>query len=67
MPDAIRDRLETWLADALADADRRGLSDLKPLLLALADSTAALRSADWNDGGDPPSPRCGGVGPAQQR
>lgn len=37
---------EAWLQAALADADRRGLPDLKPLLETLAKSTAALRKAD---------------------
>ena len=38
--------VESWLAAALADADRRGLAALKPLLETLARSTAALREAD---------------------
>jgi hypothetical protein len=37
--------VESWLASALADADRRGLAELKPLLETLARSTAALRRA----------------------
>ncbi|MCA1559420.1 MAG: hypothetical protein LC804_03800 [Acidobacteria bacterium] len=36
----------TWLEAACADADRRGLGELKPLLEALARSTVALRTAD---------------------
>ncbi len=39
-----------WLADAIADAERRGLPQLKPLLEGLAQATAALRDADWNEG-----------------
>ena len=35
-----------WLAAACADAERRGLPELKPLLETLARSTAALRAAD---------------------
>ena len=35
-----------WLAAACADADKRGLSELKPLLESLARSTTALRRAD---------------------
>jgi hypothetical protein len=35
-----------WLAAASADADRRGLTGLKPLLESLARSTAALREED---------------------
>ena len=37
--------VESWLASASADADRRGLPGLKPLLETLARSTAALRQA----------------------
>ena len=39
-------RIEDWLQAARADADRRGLPELKPLLEALARSTASLRRAD---------------------
>ena len=35
-----------WLTDACADADARGLPELKPLLETLARSTQALRDAD---------------------
>jgi hypothetical protein len=38
--------VESWLAAALADVERRGLTALKPLLETLARSTAALRAAD---------------------
>ena len=38
--------VETWLAAAVADADKRGLPELKPLLETLAKSTAALRRAE---------------------
>ena len=41
-----------WLAAAEADADQRGLPELKPLLRGLADATAALRAAAWNDRAD---------------
>ena len=40
--------VKTWLDSAIQDAERRGLPALKPLLEALARSTAALRTADWN-------------------
>lgn len=40
--------VDTWLAAALADADRRGLPDVKPLLEGLARATRALRAADFN-------------------
>ncbi|MGH9307752.1 MAG: hypothetical protein ACRD1U_00165 [Vicinamibacterales bacterium] len=38
--------IDSWLAAALADARRRGLPELAPLLETLARSTAALRKAD---------------------
>lgn len=38
-----------WLAMATADAERRGLPDLVPVLNGLAQATEALRAADWND------------------
>ena len=41
-------RVQDWLASAEADADRRDLPELKPILGLLARSTAALRAADWN-------------------
>ncbi len=41
--------VETWLEAALADAERRGLPGLKPLLTGLARSTRVLRDADWNE------------------
>ena len=40
--------IESWLQAAIADAERRGLPDLKPLLEALARATKLLRNADWN-------------------
>jgi hypothetical protein len=43
--------LDAWLQAALADADRRGLPDLEPLLEMLARATKTLRDADFN--GDP--------------
>ena len=39
-------RIEDWLIAACADAERRGLPELKPLLESLARSTASLRAAD---------------------
>jgi hypothetical protein len=44
--------VETWLEWALADADRRNLPELKPLLESLAGAMRALRSADFNDRAD---------------
>jgi hypothetical protein len=40
--------IKTWLEVAAQDAERRNLPGLRPLLEALARSTSALRSADWN-------------------
>jgi hypothetical protein len=40
--------VEDWLASSCADADRRGLPELKPLLAALANATRALRAVDWD-------------------
>jgi hypothetical protein len=39
-------RIDVWLAQAIADAEQRGLAELKPLLETLARSTAALRAAE---------------------
>jgi hypothetical protein len=47
--DGIRTAVAAWLRTAVADAERRGLPELKPLLQGLAESTIALRKADWND------------------
>jgi hypothetical protein len=40
--------LDAWLEAAIADAERRGLPELKPILETLARATAALRAADFN-------------------
>ena len=41
--------IDAWLQAAVADAERRGLPELKPILEALARATTALRAADFND------------------
>jgi hypothetical protein len=41
--------IDVWLRAAIADAEKRGLPELKPLLEGLAQSTRALRLADFND------------------
>jgi hypothetical protein len=49
--------VESWLAGALADAERRGLPDLRPLLDTLARSAEALRRLDdelRQSGAEPP-------------
>jgi hypothetical protein len=38
--------VQSWLAAAIADAERRGLADLRPLLETLARSTEGLRRAE---------------------
>lgn len=38
-----------WLAEAKADAQKRGLAELLPMLDGLAQATERLRNADWND------------------
>ena len=42
----MSERVDAWLVAACADAERRGLPELKPLLEGLARSTEALRIAD---------------------
>ena len=39
--------VEDWLKAAVADAERRGLPELKPLLEGLAQATQLLRSAGF--------------------
>ena len=47
--EAIRPRdVREWAETAIADAERRGLPELRPLLESLAQSLAILRAADWN-------------------
>jgi hypothetical protein len=38
-------RVSAWLQSAIADAERRGLPELKPLLEGLAQSVTTLRTA----------------------
>ncbi len=55
--------IDAWLQAAIADAERRGLPALKPMLETLARATRALRSADFDDDAtgrrqsDPPQSR----------
>lgn len=58
-------RIDAWLAAACADAEQRGLSELKPLLASLARSTTALRIADaqLDDRRASPSPAADRVNP----
>ncbi len=41
--------LHQWLRSSFEDADRRGLSSLKPLLEGFFKGTEELRAADWGD------------------
>ena len=41
--------IDSWLKAAIADAERRGLAELKSALETLARATSALRAADFND------------------
>jgi hypothetical protein len=40
--------VKIWLDNAVQDAERRGVTALRPLLETLARATSALRDADWN-------------------
>ena len=51
--------IDAWLHAAVADAERRGLPDLKPLLETLARAAAELREADFNDDATGAGPRAG--------
>jgi hypothetical protein len=55
--------IEEWLAAACADAERRGLADLKPLLESLAEATRALRGAEWERVPPAPEPPGGEAAP----
>jgi hypothetical protein len=48
--------IDAWLTAATADAERRGLPELKPILETLARATKALRAADFNDHADGGAP-----------
>ena len=46
-----------WLAMAKANAEKRGLPELIPMLAGLAQATERLRAADWNDDPDKDKPK----------
>jgi hypothetical protein len=53
--------VKVWLENAINDAERRGLTGMRPMLEALARSTSALRTAEWNfdasgESATPPTP-----------
>jgi len=56
--------VDDWLKAAIADAERRGLTELRPLLETLAHATRVLRGADWNERptGTTPEDRPGDAG-----
>ena len=47
--DQLPHAIQAWLDAATADAARRGLPGLVPMLETLALATAALRRGSWND------------------
>jgi hypothetical protein len=49
--------IESWLQAAVADAERRGLPELKPLLETLARATGTLRASPLTDVTAAPSGR----------
>lgn len=51
--------IDALLAAAMADADRRGLPALKPLLEPMARATRTLRAGDWGDHADGLRPDAG--------
>ena len=46
--------LDSWKTWAIADAERRGLNGLTPILEGLASSTARLRATAWHRAPDSP-------------
>ena len=48
--------VESWLQAVIADARRRGLPELTPMLETLARATATLRASALNDHAGPSSP-----------
>ena len=42
-------QIDAWLEHALADVERRGLPEMKPLLEGLATATRLLRRAPFNE------------------
>jgi hypothetical protein len=54
-PASSTDPVGRWLTAAAADADRRGLPELKPLLESLAAAIRTLRSAQFGGSALPPT------------
>lgn len=62
--------IDTWKAWAIADAERRGLHALAPLLEGLAGATARLRATAWSEAPDlvsSPAPANGSEDPVDGR
>jgi len=59
--------IDAWLQAATADAERRGLPELKPILETLARATTALRAADFNDHAGASQSSAGSQPPADGR
>jgi hypothetical protein len=53
--------IDAWVEAAVADAERRGLPELRPLIEALAQATRALRAADLTRQEPLPTPRGTGL------
>lgn len=53
--------VDAWVAAATADAERRGLPELRPLIEALAQATRTLRAADLTRQEPVPKPRRAGL------
>lgn len=47
--------IDRWLRQAIEDAERRGLPELRPLLESLARSTQTLRAAGFGGRADGPA------------
>ena len=47
--------IDDWLQAAVADAECRGIPELKPALETLARATSVLRAADFNDNATGPT------------
>jgi hypothetical protein len=60
-------KVDAWLAAVVADAQRRGLPELAPLLESLARATTALREADFNADASGSTPNRPPPGPSPQK
>jgi hypothetical protein len=58
--------IDFWLQAMIADAEKRGLPELKPLLEGLAQATRILRGADFNETADGGRAESGPAAPPSQ-